>query len=435
MGISGFDSPVALLSLKEAAATLTGIQHLVGFYKPQFEKNNTPSYQKLLHLLGTAKNYLSINTNFNDFDRLYFITEFANPLYATIGQLKTGIVLPNNKGRRPVNPYAESIFDMDAFDINFFSPDGQYQLTPMRVELGRRLFSDPILSETKTRSCASCHKPELAFTDGLLVARGIDGKKSLQRNTPTLWNTVLQTRQFYDSRTDMLENQLDEVVHNAAEMKGSLKKSVDDLKRDSSYKALFSQVYADQTIPISPYHIANAISSYVRSLVALNSRFDQYLHGNTAKLSEEEKNGFNLFMGKAKCGTCHYVPLFNGLVPPLFNETESEVLGVPSTANKKTMLDPDLGKYNFTKSVIHKHSFKTPTIRNVALTAPYMHNGVFKTLEQVIDFYNKGGGAGLGIAPENQTLPRDKLKLTKKEKKALIAFMHTLTDTVYAYRN
>jgi cytochrome c peroxidase len=167
----------------------------------------------------------------------------------------------------------------------------------------------------------------------------------------------------------------------------------------------------------------------------LDSRFDQYMRGDKRKMNAAEKNGFNLFAGKAKCATCHYIPLFNGLAPPVFTETESEVLGVPKTTDKNPAeLDDDLGKYLFTRSVIHKYSFKTPTLRNIELTAPYMHNGVYRTLEEVIEFYDKGGGKGLHIAPVNQTLPFDKLALGKKEKADLIAFMKTLTDTVYQSR-
>jgi cytochrome c peroxidase len=155
----------------------------------------------------------------------------------------------------------------------------------------------------------------------------------------------------------------------------------------------------------------------------------------TAMLNKNEANGFNLFMGKAKCGSCHFMPLFSGAKPPRYYYIESEVLGVPSVANKKkARLDSDSGRYLITQSPVHLFSFKTPSLRNVALTAPYMHNGIFKTLEEVVDFYNQGGGQGLGIAPPNQTLPFEKLSLTKKEKKDVVAFMKTLTDTTSAYR-
>jgi len=233
-----------------------------------------------------------------------------------------------------------------------------------------------------------------------------------------------------DSRADILENQLGEVVHNAEEMKGSLKTSVVDLKNSLQYSQLFKKAYPEEKEPVNTFTIANAISSYVRSLQSFNSRFDQFIRGNESKLSSAEKKGFNLFAGKAKCATCHFIPLFNGVTPPFFNETESEVLGVPQTKDKKKpVLDPDEGKFNFTKASIHKYAFKTPTLRNIELTSPYMHNGVYSTLEEVMEFYNNGGGKGLKIAPPNQTLPFDKLNLSKKEINDIIAFMKTLTDT------
>jgi cytochrome c peroxidase len=192
---------------------------------------------------------------------------------------------------------------------------------------------------------------------------------------------------------------------------------------------MFATAYPEVKEPVSVYTIANAIASYLRSLQAMNTKFDQYMRDEPVTLTASEKNGFNLFMGKAKCGTCHFMPLFNGLTPPLFSETESEVIGVPTSAKKPFTLDADSGKYYFTKSVVHLHAFKTPTLRNIALTGPYMHNGIYKTLEEVIDFYNDGGGKGLGIAPHNQTLPFDKLKLSKAEKKDIIHFLRALTDT------
>jgi cytochrome c peroxidase len=434
LGITGFDSPVAKLSLPEARTTITAIQNVLLLYKDDIEKKAGSLFAECNPLINGSTHYLLSAKDFDSFDRLYFITTYADPLFSLITKIRDKMDLRNDEGRKPLNPRSASVFSADAFEVSFFSPDERYQITPERVVLGKQLFNDPILSEIKNRSCASCHKPELAFTDGLPVALSVDGKTSLIRNTPSLWNTVFQTRQFYDSRTNILENQLDEVVHNAEEMRGSLKQSVQDLKKHRFYNTAFKKAYPDEKETISAYNIANAISSYVRTLVALNSRFDQYMRGDKTKLTQIEKQGFNLFMGKAKCGTCHFMPLFNGLVPPEFNETESEVLGVPKRIKGKPILDPDLGKYNFTKAVIHKNAFKTPTIRNIELTAPYMHNGVFNTLDEVLNFYDKGGGAGLKIATVNQTLPPEKLKLTAKEKKAIIAFMQTLTDTAYKYK-
>ncbi len=226
------------------------------------------------------------------------------------------------------------------------------------------------------------------------------------------------------------------MVHNTAEMKGSLKDAEADLKKIPAYNSLFRVAYPQESDPLNAFNIANAISSYIRSLISLRSGFDQYMLGKQSSLTISEKNGFNLFTGKAKCATCHFMPLFNGLVPPEFTETETEVLGIPATrAKKNATLDADPGKYSTSHSVIHKYAFKTATLRNIELTSPYMHNGVFKTLEEVMDFYNEGGGAGLKIAPDNQTLPKDKLNLTKKEIADIIAFMKALTDpAVREYR-
>ncbi len=426
MGISGFDSPVAQYSLPEAAASLEGILEILKGINTndQIQKD---SLSKLNQLLSQAILSLKKGTSFNSFDRMNFIKSMLIPAYSLLVQnidLQQAM-LPNE--RRPVNLQSKSLFANDFFDLSFFSPNQRYQLTPARVTLGKRLFYDTILSANRNRSCGSCHKPDLAFTDGLKTALSVDQKSFLKRNTPTLVNSVFQTKQFFDSRTSVLENQLSDVVHNQEEMKGSLKQSVNDLQNDRIYDSLFRLAYPNDEKAITEYNIANAISSYTRSLVAMNSRFDQYMRGDKKKMSAIEINGFNLFMGKGKCATCHFIPLFNGLVPPEFTETESEVLAVPAEKTSAS-LDPDLGKFNFTRSVIHKHSFKTPTLRNIELTAPYMHNGVYSSLEEVMDFYNKGGGAGLKIAPENQTLPPEPLKLTRKEIADIIAFLKTLTD-------
>jgi cytochrome c peroxidase len=146
-------------------------------------------------------------------------------------------------------------------------------------------------------------------------------------------------------------------------------------------------------------------------------------------LAAEERRGFNLFMGKARCGTCHFAPLFNGTVPPGFTESEVEVIGVPARASRHAPLDPDRGAGASDRAPLHDFAFKTPTVRNVAVTAPYMHNGVFRTLAEVVEFYDAGGGAGLGLRVPNQTLSADSLHLTLREKRDLVAFMRALTDT------
>ena len=435
LGITGFDSPVALNSFSEARSTVDGIRKVLFLFKADLDRA-PQAWKRLDGLLASMDKHLAASRDFNRFDRLDFITRHINPLYRELVMARklSGIGVP--EGRSPINFDAETIFDKNFFDINFFSPGKEYRPTVKRIELGRKLFADPVLSGSGNRSCASCHIPGKAFTDGLKVPIAVDDKTLLRRNTPTLWNSALQTRQFFDTRTDILENQLKEVVHNNEEMEGSLHAATAVLKKSPDYQLQFKEAYADEPEPLNAYNIANAISSYIRTLIALDSRFDQYMRGDKTKLNAREKKGFNLFTGKAKCATCHFIPLFNGLVPPEFTETETEVLGTPSTKNKKNAkLDTDTGKFELTQSVIHKFAFKTPGLRNIESTGPYMHNGVFNTLEEVMDFYNEGGGAGLNIAPENQTLPPDKLDLSKKEIAYIIAFMKSLTDpAIHTYK-
>jgi cytochrome c peroxidase len=159
------------------------------------------------------------------------------------------------------------------------------------------------------------------------------------------------------------------------------------------------------------------------------SKFDAYLQGDKTAMNATEIQGFNVFMGKAKCGTCHFMPIFNGNTPPWFSKSESEIIGVPSKAVwQNATIDVDMGRYYVNKIEELKFAFKTPTIRNIEKTAPYMHNGVYKSLDEVVNFYQKGGGVGLGIQIKTQSLPFDSLSLTQDDKLAIIAFMKSLTD-------
>jgi cytochrome c peroxidase len=248
----------------------------------------------------------------------------------------------------------------------------------------------------------------------------------LGRNVPTLLNAALQSNYFYDMRALTLEDQVRDVINNRQEMDGSMDAIVKYVSADKAYRPLFEKAFPEKAGKvISSDEVANAVASYVRSLVKLNSRFDEYMRGNEDALSKQELNGFNLFMGKAKCATCHFIPLFNGITPPKYTESETEVLGVPVSVTDST-LDPDPGYYDVIGIDSYKHAFKIPTIRNINKTAPYMHNGVYRTLDQVMEFYNNGGGAGLGINLPNQTLSAQKLRLTEKEKEDIIAFMRSL---------
>lgn len=416
LGITGFDSPIAQNSLPEAIISLESIEKQLSIYEENAQNSTT------LKILNEGKNYLDKNSKFNEFDRAYFIKKYLNPLSKAIYKTQLDLKIPFFKESRGLKVTAQTLFDKNAFDAEAFSGFPDYKTTKEKIELGKLLFNDPILSGNNSRSCASCHHADKAFTDGLEKAVSLDGKNRVKRNTPTLSNIAFQRSFFYDSRVNYLEDQAIAVITNENEMHGSLEKSVSDLKKSKKYATDFEKAFPNKEI--TAFAIKNVLASYIRSLSNYDSRFDRYMR-EEEKLNLDEIAGFNLFAGKAKCATCHFIPLTNGTVPPNFDRSESEVLGIPGK-NKK--IDVDFGKFDLTKAEVNRYSFKTPTIRNIALTAPYMHNGVFKTLEEVVDFYNGGGGQGLGFNLPNQTLPTDKLNLTPLEKKQLIAFMKTLTD-------
>ncbi|WP_035647958.1 cytochrome-c peroxidase [Flavobacterium sp. ASV13] len=423
LGITGFDSPVVLNSLPEALVSLETIEK---YYRIYLQNQSVSNSKQVLQVLEKGKKYLKANTNFNAFDRAYFINEILNPLSRGLFKTQSELGISLMKEQRGLKVTAQTLFDKDAFDPEAFSGFPDYKTTPEKIELGKKLFNDPILSGNNTRSCASCHHADKAFTDGLERAVSLDGKSMIQRNTPTLSNIAFQRVFFADSRVSYLEDQAVAVIKNENEMHGSLEKSALAIQKNVQYVQSFKKAFPKGEI--NEFAIKNALGSYIRSLSKYDSKFDRYMQNKT-NFTADEKAGFNLFAGKAKCATCHFIPLTNGTVPPNFDRSESEILGVPDK-NKK--LDGDLGKFVITQAAIHKHSFKTPTIRNIELTAPYMHNGVYKTLEEVIDFYNEGGGLGKGFDVPNQTLPEDKLNLSDQEKKQLIAFMKTLTDKKYS---
>jgi cytochrome c peroxidase len=420
-GLSGFDSPVAGQSLAEGAVTLQAAEGTLAALGPV-----TEPLQAALHRSEAV--LAAGQADFAGFDRARFLTRCFNPLLAALHQQQVQRQVPFSRERRAVRPGAASFFAADAFDPYFFAPPGTAVATPAVLTLGRRLFSEPLLS-VGGRSCAGCHLPGKAYADGLKVSKSLQSDDGLLRNTPTLLNAALQPTLFYDGRVQFLEDQIHDVVSNKAEMNGQLDQIAGVLRQQPAYRKAFAQAFPQEKEPVSEATICRALAAHVRTLVGLNSRFDRYLRGDTTVLLAPELAGFNLFMGKAQCGTCHYLPLFNGSVPPYYLKADGEVLGVPATASlTQPTLDADPGMYAQYRLAHRHHAFKTPTVRNAARTAPYMHNGAYRTLEEVVDFYDQGGGQGLGLAVPNQTLSGDKLHLTAAEKQALVAFIKTLDD-------
>ena len=427
LGSSGFDAPIAQNSMEEAKAALHPVSYALSVYQDKFKEKDKPLYIQTIKLIENASAYLSSHKDFNSFNRMEFIVAYANPLSANLLKCNKALGIPVVKELRALKSDAATLFEPNVFDADFFTPNEEAHYTKEKKALGILLFFDPVLSGNGNRSCASCHQPDKAFTDGLIKNMALSGNKLVKRNTPTVLNAGLQASLFYDSRVSFLEDQATAVITNADEMHGSLDAAVLKLKQSQEYSALFKKAFPSQKEPVTDYNLRNAIATYIRTLTSLDSRFDKYVRGDKTQLNTSEIKGFNIYMGKAKCGTCHFAPLFNGTVPPSYNKTESEVIGVPVSAKAET-IDTDRGRFTNRQLTLHDNSFRTPTVRNSALTAPYMHNGIYDTLEEVIDFYNNGGGSGLGIELENQTLPFDELKLNDQEKKDIIAFLSTLTD-------
>ena len=435
LGITGFDTPLSpAATLPEAEAALAALEATLRLYAPASPTTGQPAEATAPARLAAARAALHRQPNFAAFDRLGFIRDHANPLGRSLLALQRQLAIAPFPGElRALRPDAATLFDTGVFNPDFYTGNRQWFSNPAKVALGRALFHDPVLSGGGSRSCASCHQPGRAFTDGLALSATLSGG-TLRRNTPTILNAALQAGQFYDLRAPNLENQAIDVVGSRDEMHGSLEAAAGRLARQPRYAARFRQAFpnADAGVPlVSPVRIQNALAAYERSLVRLNAPFDRHVRGEkNAALSPAAVRGFNLYAGRARCATCHFLPLTNGTAPPTFQDSEAEVLGVPTRPGSR-QLDPDLGRYALTRLAPLRHAFKTPTLRNVALTAPYMHNGQFRTLDEVIAFYNEGGGAGRGLRVENQTLPANKLHLTARDVADLKAFLLTLTDTTH----
>ncbi|WP_396223726.1 cytochrome c peroxidase [Gemmatimonas sp.] len=427
LGITGFDSPVAGHSLAEADAALEGLVRTLAPYRSE-----AGNWTRFDTLVSAARGVLMAGASRETFDHFAFIVDHANPLARALRDTRAALGIETPTERRAFRMEAATVFDSNAFDVMAFAPLDAPPMTEAQVTLGRQLFHDTRLSGDGRRACSSCHLPEKAFTDGLKV-NAARGGAPLSRNTPTVINAGLQVGVFSDLRTTYLEDQVTDVVENVDEMHGSLDATAATLARDASLAAQFRAAFAEEPTRgdtlVTAARIRTALAAYQRSLSRLDSPVDRALRGEVGALSADERLGFNVFVGKGKCATCHFLPLTNGTVPPMYQKAEVEVLGVPSRAvTANATVDPDIGRQRLTRAEPHKHAFRTPSIRNVALTAPYMHNGVYRTLEEVVDFYDRGGGAGIGIALDNQTLPPDALKLTAREKRALVAFMRALTD-------
>jgi cytochrome c peroxidase len=430
LGIAGFDAPATKDAMPEGAEALDGVRALYADVGPTRWPALGPQRRSMDSTWWRAVSYLRAHPDFETFDRLTFLAFYVQPAALALDDLRRLVGAAAVQIPRGWRADVPSVYSVGAFDSRAYAPSLAPVPSEALISLGRKLFSEPALSGNGTRSCASCHVPNHAFADGLPRAESLAGHGArVARNTPTVINAALQPSQFADERAVTLEDQVRQVLLSPTEMGSSLDASAARLASSAQYRTAFAHAFGSGTAPVTPERLQRALAAYVRSLVALDSRFDRAVRGDTALLTAEERRGFNVFMGKGGCGACHFAPLFSGNTPPLYLGSDVEVIGTAVSPNRPGALDPDSGRVRIDHRPEHLRAFKTPSLRNVALTAPYMHNGTFATLEQVIRFYDGGGGQGAGARLANQTLSADSLHLSAVEVRAIIAFLGTLTDT------
>ena len=263
-----------------------------------------------------------------------------------------------------------------------------------KAQLGKKLFLDPILSKDKTFSCISCHKLLDNGADNVAYTEGIDGKIGLF-NAPTVYNAVYNFRQFWDGRAKNLKEQALKPIENPVEMGNTVEQAIKDLKADEAYRRMFNEIFKDG---ITANNLAKVLAEFEKTLITPNSAFDKYLRGDEKALNAQEQKGYQLFTTKG-CISCHNGINIGG---NLYNK-----FGIYKDAESK-----ELGRYNQTKKEEDKYVFKVPSLRNVAITAPYMHDGRVDTLEDAVNIMTK------------YQLGRP---MNKEDLKNIVAFLKTLT--------
>ncbi len=292
-------------------------------------------------------------------------------------------------------------------------PDAPYpennKPTKARVALGKMLFFDPRLSGDGNMSCATCHSPLFGWSDGLPTAKGFKSKV-LGRASPTITNSAYNHLQMWDGRKPSLEAQALGPMLSTAEMNVDLSKAVSFLKNDPTYSASFEKAYPGQGV--TDETLAMAIASFERTVISDNSPFDRWIKGDDKALTPQQVNGFKLFVNpeKGNCAVCHSAPNFtdNG-----FHNIGLKSWGIEN---------PDMGRYAIKPIGLMKGAFKTPTLRDITLTAPYFHDGSAATLKEVVDHYAEGGAVKTNLSPNMKSL-----QLSTQEKSDLVEFMKALT--------
>lgn len=327
--------------------------------------------------------------------------------------LATSLLLAHDSGLGSPTERTDSMIELDGVRVPDIGPLPAVVPIPStnlnyaaKVELGKQLYFDGRLSKNGAVSCAFCHIPDAGFADPRQFSFGVGGKKG-NRQAPTVFNTAFNPVQFWDGRAGSLEEQAIAPIENPVEMAETHANVVAKLRKIKGYRSQFNTVFGTD---VSLQGIAEAIAAYERTIISTNSAFDRYVMGDGKAMSESAVRGLALFKGKGRCILCH-----NG---PNFTDNRFHNLGVPQVGPLKE----DPGRYAVTKRERDRGAFKTPTLRSVTETAPYMHDGVFQTLEEVVDFLDQGGGRNPNLSPLMKPL-----NLTAQEKADLVAFLKALS--------
>jgi len=431
---TGFECPDKKNIIAELRSMLVGVKNIYLTYNQSFPL--TPVTKSYLDLYEKTIVFVNDQSeDFTAFNHFIFIRNYVNPLFA----INQKLINDYDARSRSFNDYTLNNLSHSIFDKALYTPQntkGIYSLVADQKTLdeikhiGKLLFYDPILSGNNERSCASCHKPTQYFTDTTSQTSLVFNRLGvLPRNTPSLINVVYNHLLMLDGKHISLQGQAKDVMTNPKEMGGDENELLNKVLSCSEYKKAFKkfQKLTPEENGITLDHIISAITYYYSEFSNYYSPFDEAMNDNKT-INDESIKGFNLFMGKAQCATCHFVPQFNGVKPPYIS-SEFEVLGVPADKDYKKISE-DNGRYNINPAPETYKAFRTGSIRNAQFTKPYMHNGVFSSLEEVIDFYDAGGGTGKNLDVKNQTLSADSLKLTKIEKNELISFIHSLNENI-----
>ena len=397
----------------------------------------------------------------SDRERLAAPSEETQPT----GAAKLTVSSTTAGGYAPIRQSREALiaeFNLQVLGPTPYPPNNAYN--PDRVELGRLLFFDPILGGEKDVACGTCHHPDLAFADGRQFGAGTSGVglgadrlvsvSALSgeiidlepRNSPTVFNAAFNADengqpshlglQFLDGRVKGLEEQATKPITSREEMRGdayeelaTLDTVIARLRDIPEYVDLFAQAFPEEAAQVEGAAVIDsstygrAVAAYERELVTRNSAYDRYVEGDENALTQVEKRGMVLFFTKAKCGVCH-----NG---PMFSDYRFIVQGVPQEGGGKAVIPgDDTGREEHTLEAEDRYAFRTLTLRNIELTAPYMHDGVFATLEEVVRFYNDGAQPRHPAVTDDMMDPDlvQPLGLTDEEVSSVVAFMEALTD-------